>query len=318
MGRARPAPASVRRRVTVGAELEDEIGWDAQAARIALAAVPPEPGAVRLLLAEILRIEMAGDAGFALQELLMAVRGVVADRPQADVVVATGRGGVAGAHARIGGALDEAVGELACAACDLCQASVEARRGEEPAGRLGRQPLAFREAQHAGWEAAGLGVALVDEEQRFRLGVAVVALEKFLMRGVIGVVRRRARRQPLVGDQRLAVRPVGPFRRRLARRIGAQIAVDAVGLRGHGAALHRIADPPAGPFALALRQRRLHEAGATPAADELGPVELRLQLVERPGRVARREMVADGRTAFEAAVSARSAPGQWKPAMARA
>src|SRR5215218_10524075 len=160
MGRARPAPASVRRRVAVGAELEDAIGWDAQAARIAFADVAAEPGAVRLLLAEILGIEMAGDAGLTLQELLMAVDGVVADRPQADVVVAAGRGGVAGAHARIGGALDEAVGELARAACDLGQAFVEAGRGEEPAGRLGRQPLALREAQHAGREAAGLGVAL--------------------------------------------------------------------------------------------------------------------------------------------------------------
>src|SRR5687767_4891800 len=66
-------PASVRRRVAVGAELEDEIGWDAQPARIALAAVATEPGAVRLLLAEILGIEMAGDAGSALQELRMPV-----------------------------------------------------------------------------------------------------------------------------------------------------------------------------------------------------------------------------------------------------
>src|SRR5215218_8554456 len=121
MGRARPAPASVRRRVAVGAELEDEIGWDAQAARIAFAAVAAEPGAVRLLLAEILGIETAGDAGFALQELLVPVRGVVADRPQADVVVAAGRGSLAGAHARIGGALDEAVAELALALCDLCR-----------------------------------------------------------------------------------------------------------------------------------------------------------------------------------------------------
>ena len=55
---------SVRRWVAVGAELEDEIGWDAQAARIAFAAVAAEPGAVRLLLAEILGIEMAGDAGW--------------------------------------------------------------------------------------------------------------------------------------------------------------------------------------------------------------------------------------------------------------
>src|SRR6187200_435949 len=117
MGRPPPAPASVRRRVAVGAELEDEIGWDAQAARIALAAVAAEPGAVRLLLAEILGVEMAGDAGLALQELLMAVGGVVADRPQADVVVAAGRGGVAGAHARIGGALDEAVARSPSATC---------------------------------------------------------------------------------------------------------------------------------------------------------------------------------------------------------